>query len=263
MSIAPQTADCLRMERPEPGIAVLTQCRADGPNVISTEFCESLLRRCESLAGDGSLRAVVLRAEGPAFCVGADVGSLRAHLDDLPRHVAALIDVAHAAVLAMRRLPVPVIASVATVAAGGGFGLALACDRVIAARSARFVVAYAQLGTTPDTGVTHSLSAVLGPRRALELALSRSPLNADDAARLGLVSEVVDDGALDDAALAAARHWASLPRAAVVGAKALFASDDIDAMERQMQREKASFLHCAATSEFRARVVAFLERTPR
>lgn len=263
MSTAPQSTDCLRMERPEPGIAVLTQCRADGPNVISTEFCERLLHGCESLAGDDTLRAVVLRAEGPAFCVGADVGALRAHLDDLPRHVAALIDVAHAAVLAMRRLPVPVIASVATVAAGGGFGLALACDRVIAARSARFVVAYAQLGTTPDTGMTHSLAALLGPRRALELALSRAPLSADDAARLGLVSEVVDDGALDDAALAAARQCASLPRAAVVGAKALFTADDIGAMERQMQREKASFLHCAATAEFRARVVAFLERTPR
>jgi 2-(1,2-epoxy-1,2-dihydrophenyl)acetyl-CoA isomerase len=199
----------------------------------------------------------VLRAEGSTFCVGVDIHSLHQHLDDLPAQVASLIDSAHAAVLAMRRLPVPVIASVAGTAAGGGFSLALACDRVMAGRSARFVVAYPQLGTTPDMGMSHALVALLGPRRALDLVLARSPFGADDAHRLGLVSEVCDDEALDDAALAAAREWAALPPAAVRGSKALFAADDIEAMERQMEREKASFVRCAATAEFRRRVIAF------
>jgi 2-(1,2-epoxy-1,2-dihydrophenyl)acetyl-CoA isomerase len=258
-----QNEECLRIERPEPGIATLTQCRRGGPNVISVAFCERLLHCTEILADDDGLGAVVLRAEGPTFCVGADIHSLHEHLDDLPAQVASLIDSAHAAVLAMRRLQVPVIASVAGAAAGGGFSLALACDRIMAGRSARFVVAYPQLGTTPDMGMSHALAALLGPRRALDLVLARSPLGADDAHRLGLVSGVCDDRALDNAALAVARQWVGLPPAAVRGAKALFTADDIDAMERQMEREKASFVRCAAPAEFRRRVIAFLERTPR
>lgn len=257
------TTETLRMDRPESGIAVLTQCRADGPNIVSAAFCERLRQCCEALAADAAVRAVVLRAEGPAFCVGADVGALHAHLDELQSYIAGLIDAAHAALLAMRRLPVPVLASVATVAAGGGFSLALACDRIVAARSARFVVAYPQLGTTPDMGMTHSLAARLGSARALELVLSGSALGAEEAARIGLVAEVVDDVALDEAALAAARRWASLPPAAVAGAKALLRAADTDAMAQQMQREKASFLRCAETAEFQQRVVAFVQRGQR
>ena len=257
------TLDSLRFERPDPSVAVLTLSRPDGPNVISAGLCRDLSGACRELAADDALRVAVLRADGPAFCVGADLGSLREHLDDLASHLAALIDAAHGAVLAMRRLPVPVIASVAKVAAGGGFSLALACDRLLAARSARFVSAYPLIATTPDTGMTHSLAALLGPARALQIVLSPSPLGADEAHRLGIVSDVFDDDALDAGTLAAASQWAALPRQAVVGTKALLVAGDVAAMERQMQHEKASFLRCAESREFKDCVVAFIERSER
>jgi 2-(1,2-epoxy-1,2-dihydrophenyl)acetyl-CoA isomerase len=250
----------IRLERPERGIAVLTLCRGNGPNVISAELCERLLSCAETLNDSDTLHAVLLRAEGPAFCVGADLRQMHERLDDLLDYTAALIDAAHAAVLALNRLPVPVIACVHGVAAGGGFSLALGCDRMMAARSARFVVAYPQLGTTPDTGLSHSLAALLGSRRALELCLSPTPLSADDAHRLGVVSEVVDDPDLDAAGLAAARQLVALPRTAVVGAKALFTADASRALEMQLRLEKEWFLRCAATAEFRNRVLDFCER---
>jgi len=252
--------DAIRLDRPEDGIAVLTLRREQGPNVIDAAFCERLLRCCEALSEADSLHAVLLRAEGATFCVGADIGEMQARLDDLPDHLATLIDAAHAAVLALSRLPVPVIACVQGVAAGGGLSLALACDGVLASRSARFVVAYPQLGTTADTGLTHSLAVRLGAHRALELYLMQDALDAAHAQRLGLVSEVAEDGALDAAGIAAARRLVALPRAAVVGAKALFMTDASRALEDRLRLEKESFLRCAATQEFRSRVRAWRRR---
>jgi 2-(1,2-epoxy-1,2-dihydrophenyl)acetyl-CoA isomerase len=250
----PETLVCL--DRPEDGIAVLTMRRSLGPPVIDAEFCAQLSRCCEALAASDSLHAVLLRAEGSAFCVGADIGEMQARMNDLPDHIATLIDLAHAAVLALHRLPVPVIACVQGVAAGGGFSLALACDSVFAARSARFVVAYPQLGATPDTGFTHSLGALLGGRRALELCLLNGPLDTAQAHSLGIVSEVVEDGALDTAGLAAARKLVALPRAAVVGTKMLFTADASRALEKRLRLEREWFVRCAATEAFQARVQA-------
>lgn len=99
-------AEFVRMKLPEAGIAVLTMQREEGPNVVSAAFCEQLLRCCETLAVNDTLRAVVLRAEGHTFCVGADVFAMTLHSHDLPGHVAALADSAHAAMLALKRLPV-------------------------------------------------------------------------------------------------------------------------------------------------------------
>lgn len=247
----PDNEASVHLTRPEAGVAVLTMRRKAGPNVIDGTFCDGLLSACEAMATDETLHAVLLRAEGPAFCVGADIGQMQAHFDDLAAYLGALIDHAHAAVLALVALPVPVIACVQGVAAGGGFSLALACDSVIAARAARFVVAYPQLGTSPDTGFTHSLTARVGAHRALEICLSPAPLDAAQAHRLGIANELVDDDTLDAAGFAAARRLFALPRMAVVGAKALIQGDALPALAARMQREKEWFLRCADTDALR------------
>lgn len=256
----PDSEASVHLTRPEVGVAVLTMRRDAGPNVIDSIFCDGLLDACDELANDETVHAVLLRAEGPTFCVGADIGQMQAHLDDLAAYLGALIDHAHAAVLALAALPVPVIACVQGVAAGGGFSLALACDSVIAAGAARFVVAYPQLGTSPDTGFTHSLAARVGAHRALEICLSAAPLDAAQAHRLGIANELVDDAALDAAGFAAARRLAALPRTAMVGAKALIQGDALPALATHMQREKEWFLRCAETDALRDRIRNFPQR---
>ncbi len=250
----------VHVTRPETGVAVLTMRRKTGPNVIDGAFCAALLAACESLAQDDSLHAVLLRAAGPTFCVGADIGQMQARLADLPAYLGDLIDHAHATILALVALPVPVMACVHGVAAGGGFSLALACDSIIASRAARFVAAYPQLGTTPDTGFTHSLASRVGPHRALEICLSSAPLDAEQAHRFGIVSELVDEAALDAAGLAAARRLAALPRMALVGAKALIQGEALPALAARLGREKAWFLRCAETDALRDRIRGFPRR---
>jgi len=252
--------DAVHLTRPEAGVAVLTMRRARGPNVINDAFCAGMLEACKTLEEDDTLHAVQLRAEGPTFCVGADIGQMQAHLEDLSRYLGELIDHAHAAIMALVSLPVPVTACVNGVAAGGGFSLALACDRVIAERATRFVVAYPKLGTSPDTGLTHSLSARVGSHRALDILLSAEPIDAANAHRLGLVDELVDNGALDTAGLAAARRLAALPRMAIVATKSLVRGEALAALQARMQQEKEWFLRCADTAALRDRILSFAQR---
>lgn len=245
------------LERLQPGVAALTLSRPAERNVITHAWAEAMLAHCATLRADAGIGAVLLRAQGPAFCVGADVRDMAGHIDDLPACIGALIDHAHEAIAALQTLPVPVVACVQGVAAGGGVSLALACDSIVAARSARFVMAYPQLGTTPDCGLSHYLGELLGPRRALQVFLSPGALNAQQAQALGLVEQVVDDPDLESAVLAEAARMAALPRSAVVGAKALFMQRSHAALWAQLDREKAAFLQCAGGVEFRARVLAF------
>jgi len=248
----------LRVEGLRPGIAAITLYRPSGPNVIDETLCDALVSACDRLAGDASLHAVLLRAHGPAFCVGADLAALQqTHADDLHGHIERLIDHAHPAILALRRMPIPVIACVHAAAAGGGFSLAMACDQVMAAAPARFVAAYPALGASPDCGLTHTLAGRVGPRKALDLVIDTRPLEACQALSLGVVDEIAEGASLDDTALATALRLCGVPRPALVQAKALFLREDLPQLASRLDQEKAAFLRCADTPEFRERLRAF------
>ena len=148
-------------------------------------------------------------------------------------------------------------------AAGGGFSLALAADLAVAARSARFVVAYPQLGTSTDGGLSFRLQQRLGPSRALEVLTLKGTLSADQALALGLVNAVVDDSELAAHAQQWAQQLADLPPQAVQELKGLTTAPSLAALQDHLQREKAAFLRCAATPDFAARVQAFAQRAQR
>ena len=248
----------LRVEQREAGVAAIVLSRPTGPNVIDEALCNALHAACGALFDDETLHAVLLQAEGPTFCVGADLADLQAHAESLPDYVGGLIDRAHAAVLALRRIPVPVIACIHAVAAGGGFSLAMACDQVLAAVPARFVSAYPALGASPDCGLTHTLSSRVGVRKAQALVLDTRPLDVHQALALGIVDEIADDAAsLSACATDAARRLCTVPRPALAQAKALFLEDELPTLTRRLFAEKTAFMHCAGTPEFRARVSAF------
>ncbi len=241
-------------------VAVITLDRPSSFNAIDLGMAQALRAAVLAVANDTTVRAVLLQGTGRSFCVGGDVKAMHAHARKLPAFIEQVISPFHDAVLALARLPVPVLAAVQGAAAGGGFSLAMAADLVLAARSARFVVAYPQLGTSTDGGLSWQLQRRLGASRALALLTLQGPMTAQAALDLQLVHAVVDDGLLQSEARQLAHAWARLAPQALRELKGLVRAPDVDSLARQLALEKAAFLRCAATTDFAARVAAFAAR---
>jgi 2-(1,2-epoxy-1,2-dihydrophenyl)acetyl-CoA isomerase len=242
-------------------VAVITLNRPSSLNAIDLSMAQALRAAVSDVAGDSSVHALLLRGEGRSFCGGGDVKAMQSHAHELPSFVGQIIDAFHDAVLALVRLPVPVVVAVQGAAAGGGFSLAMAADLVVAAQSSRFVVAYPQLGTSTDGGLSWQLQQRLGPARALALMALQGPITAEAAIALNLVHEVVKDDALPFEALRLARSLAAPPPQAMRELKALVYSPLIDSLAQHLAREKAAFQRCAATADFAVRVAAFARRS--
>lgn len=244
-------------------VAVATLNRPAAYNAIDLPLLAGLQQALADVDAQPGLCALVLCGAGRSFCSGGDIGAMQHHADDLPGFVGRVIDGFHAAILAMARLRVPVIAAVHGAAAGGGFSLALSADLTLAARTARFVIAYPQLGTSTDGGLSFRLQQRLDPARALALLTRAAPLSADEALALNLVHEVADDADLMPRALQRAHDLAALPPQAVHELKRLVQAPSLDALQAQLQREREAFVRCAATDDFAQRVAAFANRSSR
>ncbi len=241
-------------------VAVIALNRPTSLNAIDLAMAQALRGAIAQVEANASLRVLLLRGEGRSFCGGGDVKAMHAHAGDLPAFISRIIDAFHEVVPALVGLPLPVVAAVQGAAAGGGFSLAMAADFVVAARSSRFVVAYPQLGTSTDGGLSWQLQRRLGPARALALLTQPGALTAQEAHALQLVHDIVDDDALLREALSLAHRLAKLPPQAVRELKALVHAPSIEDLRAQLAREKAAFLRCAAAPEFAARVAAFTNR---
>jgi 2-(1,2-epoxy-1,2-dihydrophenyl)acetyl-CoA isomerase len=242
-------------------LAVITLGNEAQANAIDLEFCNALLSALGEVEAHGKYRALVLRSTGRIFSAG---GNLVKILEGLQRHdgsLEALISALNDLILRLRRLSIPVIASVQGPAAGAGFSLAMACDLVVASRAAQFVVGYGKLGTSTDGGLSFHLARRLGPARALEILLARDSLNAEEASSLGLVQAVVDPASLEEATLAMARIVTDVPPAAVSEMKALVGKASENGLEQHLEDEKQAFLRCASTETFNQRVAEFVGRS--
>ncbi|VVJ22192.1 Enoyl-CoA hydratase (EC [Amycolatopsis camponoti] len=233
----------------EDGVAHVRLTRGRG-NPIDLATAEGLLkaaRRCGP-----NVRAVLLTAAGPAFCVGGDLrefaaaGDLRAHLD---RVTGAL----HDALRVFAGLDAPVVAAVRGAVAGAGLGLVGAADLVVAAEDATFVAAYTRIGYTPDAGVTWSLPRLVGPRLALDLLLTNRRLSAAEARFAGLVTSVVPDA--DRTAAELARQLAGTASGVT---KRLVRQGLSASFDRQLDDEARAIAEAAVSPEGRAGVAAFL-----
>ena len=198
-----------------PGVRVLSLNRPEQLNAMTAELCEALHMQLDAVAADRSCRAVVLTGAGRAFCVGLDLrgyGSApgndgtdeaRDRLGN-QQHMSTLV-------LALRRLPQPVIAAVNGPAAGFGFALTLGCDIRFAAPEAVFRAAFINIGVSNcDMGTSWLLPRLIGASRAHELMLTARRVGADEALRIGLVTEVVEQGVLLERSLEAATQIAAL-----------------------------------------------------
>ncbi len=182
------------------GIARITLNRPETLNAMNDDLMLDLSQALGFVIDDPAIRVAVLTGAGRGFCSGADLGGIAA--DDPAgmgdRSAAGMDDVFHPAIRRLAELPVPTIARVNGVAAGGGFGLALGCDIVVAAQSARFVATFGpRLGIVPDLGTTHHLPRLVGQARARGIAMLGDSISATQAADWGLIWSVVDDADLD------------------------------------------------------------------
>jgi len=245
----------------EAGLQTITLNRPDKLNAFNPEMHKALRAALEQALDQPAIRAVLLTGSGRGFCSGQDLSERRVEPGAAPIDLSVSLGSHYnPLVRRLRELPKPIVCAVNGVAAGAGANIALACDLVVAARSARFVQSFARLGLVPDSGGTYFLPRLAGSARAMGLALLAEPLSAEDAERWGLIWKVFDDDKLMAEASAIARKLATGPTKGYgLIKRALYASEhnSLDAqleLERDLQRE-AGF-----SEDYRKGVAAFLEK---
>jgi len=235
----------------------ITLNRPDRLNALMPEMADAMIAALDDAQADESCRAVLLTGAGRGFCAGQD---LTAIVDAGPDDIADLLDSYHPVIEKIRELPLPVVAAVNGVAAGAGCNLALACDIVVAARSASFVQAFSRIGLVPDCGGTWFLPRLIGTARARALMMLAEPLPADTAAEWGMIWRVVDDDRLMQEAQALTARLASGPTVALGLIKqALDESADND-LAGQLDLERDLQIEAAETPDHAEGVRAFLEK---
>ncbi len=243
------------------GILRITLNRPDKLNAFTDAMHGELRAAIDRAHEDAQVRVVLLTGAGRGFCAGQDLSDRDPRRMDGPPDLGHTIETLYNPLIRrIRSLPKPVICAVNGVAAGAGANLALACDIVLAARSAKFVQAFARIGLVPDSGGTWSLPRLLGEARAKGLALTGEPLDAATAADWGLIWKVVEDDALTETADALAQRFAAGPtRGLGLTKQAIQAASEngLDAhldLERDLQRE------AGRTKDYAEGVLAFFEK---
>ena len=242
-------------------IATVTLNRPERLNAIDRALGEALRETMLALELDGAVRAVVLRGAGAGFMAGGDLNVFHEHMGaDLDRVILDITHAFHDAIVSMRRMAKPVIASVHGACAGAGFSTAMACDLVIAADTAFFTLAYSLIGASPDGSSTFFLPRLVGMHKAMELVLLADRFDAAKAAELGLVNMVVPESALEAETATLAERLAAGPTLAYGRAKALLNRSLGSDLADQLDAEAQSIAACSGTRDFAEGVAAFLEK---
>jgi 2-(1,2-epoxy-1,2-dihydrophenyl)acetyl-CoA isomerase len=216
---------------------------------------------------DRGARAFVLTGAGRAFCAGGDLGEMQ-EMASREGKMDAFFDeplrLINESILLIRQTPVPFIAAVNGVASGGGCNLALACDLVIAAESAKFNQAFINVGLVPDCGGTFILPRLVGWKRAAELMFTGNMITAQQALEIGMINNVAPDSELMNQALALAERLAQAPTAAIGQIKRLLEASAVNDQASQLDLERKAQIEAGKTKDFAEGVSAFLEkRRPR
>ena len=241
-------------------IARITLDRPDRLNSLNAAMLGEL-RDALNRTRDGSARVLLLTGAGRGFCAGQDLSERVFAAGAAPPDLGHSIETCYKPlILSIRALPMPVICAVNGVAAGSGANLALACDIVLAGRSASFIQAFCKLGLVPDAGGTWFLPRLLGSARAMGLALLGDRLPAEQAAAWGLIWKCVDDGSLMAEAEALAAHFAQAPTAGLAAAKRALQASAGNTLEQQLDCERDSQRELGRSEDYREGVTAFMEK---
>ncbi|MDP1027608.1 2-(1,2-epoxy-1,2-dihydrophenyl)acetyl-CoA isomerase PaaG [Sphingomonas sp. KR1UV-12] len=246
------------------GVARVTLNRPERLNSFTAAMHGELAAALDRIAEDGEVRAVLLTGAGRGFCAGQDLSDRVAPADGTPIDLGESIE-RHYAPLIRRLtiLPKPVVCAVNGVAAGAGVSVALACDIVVAGRSAKFIQSFAKVGLIPDSGGTWVLPRLVGQARALGLALTGDALSAERAAAWGLIWDCVDDDALIDTATALAERLAAGPAQGLAETKRLIRAASGTTLDAQLDAERDAMRVLGCSDDYREGVAAFLgKRAP-
>jgi len=243
------------------GVQTITLNRPERLNAFNPEMHGLLREALARAADDEAIRAVLLTGAGRGFCAGQDLSERDVSAGSAPIDLSVTIgSYYNPLVRRMRALPKPIVCAVNGVAAGAGANVALACDLVVAARSASFIQAFSKIGLVPDSGGTWFLPRLVGSARALGLALLGDKLPAEDAARWGLIWKVVDDEQLMDEAAALARELAAGPTRVYGLIKRALCASATSTLDAQLELERDLQREAGFTEDYREGVTAFLEK---
>ncbi len=247
---------CILFEVKE-GIARLTLNRPERLNSFNTQMHEEVRAALAAIPASGA-RVLVISGAGRGFCAGQDLNDRAVAPGGGPPDLAASIEKYYKPlVLALRSLPMPVIAAVNGVAAGAGANIALACDLVIAARSANFVQAFSKLGLVPDSGGTWFLPRLVGTARALGLTLLGDKLSAEQAVSWGLIWRCVEDAELAGVVDSLARQLAVAPTRGLVRTRQAINESWGRTLEQQLDMERDYQGELGRTADYAEGVAAF------
>lgn len=242
------------------GVARITLNRPDRLNSFTALMHRELQDALSEV--ESGARVIVLSGAGRGFCAGQD-------LNDRAVAPGEAVDLGQTVeqswnplIRRLATMPQPVIARVNGVAAGAGANVALACDLVVAGRSAKFIQSFATLGLIPDSGGSWHLPRMVGQARALGLALTAEPLPAEKAAEWGLIWKCVDDEALDGEVDALAARLAALPPLGLAAIKQIIRTSGERTLDQELDLQRDEMRRLGFTEDYREGVAAFLEKRP-
>ena len=231
------------------GVGHVTLCQPERGNPFDQRFCSELCEvaiECDEIP---AVRAVLIRAQGRYFSVGADLKWLGTERELLPRRLKQATADLHMAVSRFARSDAPVVIGIHALATGGSVSLTAMADFAIAAKSAKFYAAFSAIGFVSDGGGTYYLPRRVGTRKAADFVLLNETWSADEALRYGLVSRVVADEELESASLALATQLAQGPTRTYGALKRLLLDSGDTTLEAQLEQEARAIASCARTED--------------
>ena len=257
------TYETIQLELRE-AVAVLTLNRPDRLNALTVQVAKDFKAAVAEAIEQGA-RVIVITGAGRAFSAGGDLNAMQ-EIAKQDGRAEAFFDeplrLLNEAIVLIRETPVPFVAAVNGVASGGGCNLALACDLVIAAESAKFNQAFIKIGLTPDCGGTFMLPRLVGWKRATELLFTGDLVSARAAAEMGMINSVTSDEELMSRAMAMADKLAQAPTAALAEIKKLLDASAANDLRSQLDLERKTQIESGKTQDFVEGVSAFLEKRP-
>jgi 2-(1,2-epoxy-1,2-dihydrophenyl)acetyl-CoA isomerase len=237
--------------------------RPDALNAWNEQFGRDLLDAVTTVGDDAGIRAVMITGAGRGFSSGADLKEQRSDGEGgVPDLSLRLKEIYHPIITGLREMPKPVVAAVNGPAVGIGCSLALACDLILAAESAYFLLAFVNIGLVPDGGSTAFLPARIGYARAAEMAMLGERVPAEQALEWGLINEIVPDDRLDDQATSLLEKLASGPTASYAGSKRLLNRRMYADLAGQLDAEAEAQREQGRSADFVEGVLAFVEKRP-